>query len=50
MAAKAAPPTTGKLTPDFVASDYMKFFGAGALAACGTHGVRMLDRELLVSG
>lgn len=38
MAAKAAPPT-GKLTPDFVASDYMKFFGAGALAACGTHGV-----------
>ncbi|KAK5164662.1 mitochondrial phosphate carrier protein [Saxophila tyrrhenica] len=36
MASKA--PTTGNLTPDFVATDYMKFFGAGALAACGTHG------------
>ncbi|KAK3717486.1 mitochondrial phosphate carrier protein [Vermiconidia calcicola] len=36
MASKASPPK--KLTPDFYATDYLKFFGAGALAACGTHG------------
>ncbi|RMZ82715.1 hypothetical protein DV738_g1527, partial [Chaetothyriales sp. CBS 135597] len=30
-------PATGKITPDFSPLDYVKFFGAGALAACGTH-------------
>jgi hypothetical protein len=28
-----------KVTPDFHPIDYVKFFGAGALAACGTHAV-----------
>jgi hypothetical protein len=40
MAAQA--PTTGKVTPDFKPIDYVKFFGAGAMAACGTHAVRIL--------
>lgn len=31
-----------KLTPDFVLGDYIKFFGAGALAATATHGVRQV--------
>lgn len=34
----------GKVTPDFHFADYMKFFGAGALAACATHGVSILSR------
>lgn len=29
--------------PDFTTSDYVKFFGAGALAATSTHGVSALD-------
>jgi hypothetical protein len=32
--------TGEKITPDFTVSDYVKFFGAGALAATATHGVR----------
>lgn len=32
--------TKEKITPDFTVGDYVKFFGAGALAATATHGVR----------
>lgn len=39
MASIKSPATGGKITPDFYAIDYLKFFCAGALAACGTHGV-----------
>lgn len=42
-AARATQP--GNITPDFHAIDYAKFFGAGALAACGTHGVGLSKRS-----
>ena len=34
----------GKITPDFYPIDYAKFFGAGALAACGTHAVCLREK------
>lgn len=37
MASKLSPEG---ITPNFTLSDYAKFFGAGALAATTTHGVR----------
>lgn len=38
-ATKSAPSLPqGQITPDFHLADYSKFFLAGAIAACGTHG------------
>lgn len=35
-----APDASSNRVPDFSLSDYVKFFGAGALAAMSTHAVR----------
>ena len=34
--------TPERITPDFHFTDYVKFFGGGALAATATHGVRVI--------